>query len=143
MKRLLHILTIASTACLFAACASASSSPPTSGATDAAVFNTGLVRAAAAPVPIVLSPNILSFTEKNDIAPFSVSQSGFKGVFTVTVPKTCSKIVKLSQTKLSGPNANFDVKALGAGRCDLKIAGGTAQTATETIYVTTTGGKIS
>lgn len=99
--------------------------------------------ATATPVSaaIVLKPASLSFTATGaaNALPFTASETGFTGTFTVTTPATgtansCNGIATVAPA--SGTGA-FTVTAAGNGHCTFSVSDGTTS-ATETIDVTTT-----
>ncbi len=89
-----------------------------------------------------VAPNVVSFTVAGAIAPVTASEAGYAGTFVATAPAGCKGIVALLETKLSGPNATFDLKSLKAGKCDVTIADAHGQKAIVRVYVTTTGGSV-
>jgi hypothetical protein len=96
-----------------------------------------------APQPLTADPLVLSLTAAGSIETFTVAESGYAGTFVAKAPKSCKKIVRLQPKSLPGPNATFTVRALKAGRCNLRVQDKSGQAVVVTVFVTTTGGTIN
>ncbi|MBV8580231.1 MAG: hypothetical protein JOZ86_06305 [Candidatus Eremiobacteraeota bacterium] len=100
----------------------------------------------ATPTPSVLgvTPNTVAMTVVGATAPFTASETAYTGTLTAANgTPSCSGIATVAPATASGPSGNFTVTAVAAGQCQLTVKDTNGQTATVTVYVTTTGGTIS
>ncbi|MBV9407856.1 MAG: hypothetical protein JO164_03475, partial [Candidatus Eremiobacteraeota bacterium] len=96
------------------------------------------------PAALGVTPSTLSFTTAGSAQPFTANENAYAGTLTAANGSpSCAGIATVSPATATGPSGAFTVTAVAAGQCQLTVKDTNGQTATVTVYVTTTGGTIS
>jgi hypothetical protein len=111
---------------------------------QAAVFNITVAIAGTTPGALGVSTSSVAFTAAGAVQSFSATEAGYSGALTASNgAPSCAGIATFSPASGTGPTAVFNVTAVAAGTCQIKVSDTNGQSTAVTVTVTTTSGTVT